>query len=210
MHQLTRGAAPACLSNYQPGTHTWCNITPLDRVAIRAELETMQGRRCAYCECDLDQHGQHIEHFRQRGRFIPGTFQWDNLFWSCERDNSCGKHKDKQTYNPPDLIKPDSENPEHFFLFADNGSIAIRPTLTPSEKRRAEETLRIFNLDEAFGPLRKMRDIAVSGYLGEMKELQELSDSGLRAHVLNYIAANFAYIRDLPFCTAIKHTLAPA
>jgi uncharacterized protein (TIGR02646 family) len=211
MHHLQRGPAPACLGNYNHSQYTWNALSAADREEIRFELELMQGRRCAYCECDLDQNGQHVEHFRQRSRHPLGTFAWGNLFWSCERQDSCGKHKDAcGAYNDPDLIKPDVEDPEHFFLFVSNGSIALRPGLSAPEVHRARETLRIFNLDANYGPLRAMRAIAVLGYIEDMKEFQQMAESGLRNEVLAHLATEYDYTRNLPFCTAIKHTLTPA
>lgn len=210
MHHLVRGQPPSCLNNYEYGRHTWDDVPFADKEAIRAALQTMQGVRCAYCECDLLQHDQHIEHFEQKGRRPAGTFAWENLFWSCSREDSCGKHKDKcGAYNKPDLIKPDVDDPEHFFLFTYDGSIALRPGLTPSEERRAKETLRIFNLDEQWGPLRRFRQLAVLGYLQTMKELEELAAVLSEQDINDYVAKEFAYTRNLPFCTAIKHALTP-
>lgn len=214
MHQLERTTVPApiCLNQYRYGRNTWNNLTPssADREEIWLRLEQMQGERCAYCECDLNQHGRHIEHFRQRARYPQGTFDWNNLFGSCDSEASCGKHKDAcGPYNPGDLIKPDSEDPEHFFLFVTNGSIALRSGLTDTEQHRARETLRIFNLDAQRGPLRKMRKTAVSGYLKELDDLQELHAICSLQEITAYIASEFAYTRDLPFCTAIKHALTP-
>jgi uncharacterized protein (TIGR02646 family) len=214
MHLLNRGTAPACLGNYQHGAHQWTNLTPTwdEREEIRADLQAMQGQRCAYCEGDLDVHGQHIEHFRQRGRFPQGTFDWDNLFWSCEREDSCGKHKDKcGVYSPADLIKPDVEDPEHFFLFASNGTIAIRTaTLTAQEQHRAAETLRIFNLDRERGALRYMRKARCAGYLKTAEELQSISATWPMEDWFPFLEEEIAKTRHLPFCTAIKHTLTPA
>ena len=215
MHLLNRGPAPACLGNYRHGVHQWTDLTPTraEREQILAALETMQGRRCAYCEGDLDVHGQgqHIEHFRQRGRHPPGTFDWDNLFWSCQRENSCGKHKDRcGVYPPGDLIKPDVENPEHFFLFAYDGTIAIRTnTLTPAEQHRAAETLRIFNLDEEHGPLRYMRMANCAGYIQTGEELQAIALIYPEKDWLPLLSDELDQTRHLPFCTAIKHTLTP-
>ena len=213
MHLLRRGPAPSCLAHYHHGAYNWTqnSPTPTERDEIRVELERMQGRRCAYCEGDLDVHGQHIEHFRQRERYPQGTFAWDNLFWLCEREDTCGKHKDKcGVYPPSDLIKPDVENPEHFFLFASNGTIAIRSaTLTPVEQRRAAETLRIFNIDEVRGPLRYMRQAHCAGYLQTAEELQTIAAIWPPDDWLPFLEAELAQTSHLPFCTAIKHTLTP-
>lgn len=212
MHLLNRTtvAAPRCLSRYHHGRNTWSDLTDDDRQEIRNALETMQGRRCAYCECSLDEDNQHIEHFRQRGRYPQGIFDWENLFWSCIRTNSCGKHKDGcGSYNHADPIKPDVEDPERFFLFIFDGSIAIRKDLIAEEQHRAKQTLRIFNLDEQWGALRQMRRSAVAGYVETLKELEELSSFMPQQEIVAYIDSEYAHTRHLPFCTAIKHVLTP-
>lgn len=212
MHRLQRGPAPTCLDNYRHGVQQWCDVSADDRSEIRRELASMQGRLCAYCESDMDVHGEHIEHFRQRSRHPQGTFEWSNLFAACTQRGCCAKHKDEcGDYPHADLIKPDEEDPEHFFLFASNGSIAIRTSLlTEEERRRAQETLRVFNLDEQWGRLRKMREIACSGYLQIAKELVEMTDAGFDSVELeSYIQQEYEYIHNSPYCTAIKHTLFP-
>jgi len=82
MHQLYRYQIhlPPCLNRYRYGRNNWSDLTSDDRREICEALEAIQGRRCAYCECDLDQNGQHIEHYRQRSRYVRGTFDWNNLF----------------------------------------------------------------------------------------------------------------------------------
>jgi len=211
MHQLDRSyvPSPVCLSRYQHGRDNWNNLSDADRQEIRVALEVMQGRRCAYCECSLDaHHGQHIEHFLQRGRYPQGTFDWNNLFWSCERDNSCGKHKDGcDSYNHDDLIKPDVEDPEQFFLFVSNGSIALRASLTAAQQHRAKETLRILNLDAQWGPLRHMRQRAARGYIQVVEDIMEMAaihPPDVRQPLLEQ---ELDQSRSLPFCTAIKHVL---
>ena len=155
-------------------------------------------------------HGQHIEHFRQRGRYPQGTFDWHNLFWSCERDNSCGKHKDGcGGYNHDDLIKPDVEDPEQFFLFVSNGSIALRAGLTAAQQHRAKETLRILNLDAQRGPLRHMRQRAASGYIQVVEDIMEMAAIHPPDVWQPLLEQELDQSRSLPFCTAIKHVLTP-
>jgi uncharacterized protein (TIGR02646 family) len=212
MHHLDRThiPSPTCLNNYQYGRNNWGDLTSDDRNEIRTALEELQGRRCAYCECDLDKNGQHIEHFQQRGRYPQGAFEWGNLFWSCGHDDSCGIHKDRcGMYNHNDLIKPDLEDPECFFLFVADGSIALRADLNPAQRRRAEETLRVFNLNAQWGRLRRMRESAASGYLKVLDEIAELRAILSTEEIEAYIAQEFSYTQDLPFCTAIKHVLTP-
>ena len=212
MHQLDRSHVPfpACLGQYQHGRNNWNDLSDVDRQAIRAALEAMQGRRCAYCECRLDaHHGQHIEHCRQRGRSPQGPFDWHNLFWSCERNNSCGKHKDEcGGYNHDDLIKPDVEDPEQFFLFVSNGSIVLRAGLTAAQQHRAKETLRILNLDAQWGPLRHMRQRAARGYIRVVEDIMEMAAIHPPDIWQLLLEQELDQSRSLPFCTAIKHVLA--
>ncbi len=211
MHQLDRSRvpSPACLGRYRHRQDTWNDLSGADRQEIRAALEIMQGRRCAYCECSIDaRHGQHIEHFRQRRRYPQGTFDWNNLFWSCERDNSCGKYKDGcGPYNHDDLIKPDIEDPERFFLFVSNGSITLRAGLSAAQHHRAVETLRILNLDAQRGPLRHMRQRAVSGYIQVVEDIMEMASIHPPDVWQPLLEQELGQSRSLPFCTAIKHVL---
>lgn len=210
MHLLQRGAAPACLSNYQLANHLWNDVTPADKAEIWQELELMQGQRCAYCEAQIGNGKRHIEHFQQRARFPQGTFSWRNLFGSCNRPDCCGKHKDQcGPYDAADLIKPDVDDPNHFFLFVSDGTIAVRKGLSPRDAYRAQETLRIFNLDGQHGPLRQMRKTAVAGYLQTAEEFQAFAEILEPNEWMPALRAELALIADLPFTTAIRHILQP-
>lgn len=213
MHKLARGNAPACLARYQHGRDTWADVVEADKDEIRKELKSMQGELCAYCECSLIAHGQHIEHFRQRSIYQQGTFDWWNLFGSCNRKNSCGKHKDSipRTYDHRDLIKPDVEEPDHFFHFMVDGTISLRPGLSEAQQKRATETLRIFNLDQTHGSLRAMRREAAVGYKETGLAVAELFEAGAAAaDCLEFINEELSYTSGLPFRTVIRHTLLPA
>lgn len=210
MHKLERSniPSPTCLSRYRYGLNTWDDLDSKERQEIRKALEEMQGQRCAYCECGLNRGGQHIEHFRQRSCYPQFTFNWDNLFLSCMRIDSCGKNKDKcGAYNHNNIIKPDIEDPEHFFLFVSNGSIELRPGLTAEEQDRAKETLRVFNLDAQWGPLRRLRKTAVLGFAGTLSDLQEFRHVCSDQEIVAFLEGELTNIRDYPFYTAIKHFL---
>lgn len=210
MRKLERGAAPACLASYRHGRDNWSQVTPQEKAMIWTALEQMQGLRCAYCEGPAIDGKRHIEHFRQKGRDPTITFAWANLFGSCNRNASCGRYKDElPAYNPADLIKPDVEDPEHFFLFVTDGSIAIREGLSAADKRRAAETIRIFNLN--YG-LRQLRYSAIVNYIAQGDEARRMVEAGecTREECLELLQAELAATADLPFATAIRHTLLPA
>ena len=98
MHKLDRTAPPRCLKKYDYRRDRWNDVTDREKHEIWQQLEKMQGRLCAYCESKLTEK-RHIEHFRQRSSFSKLTFEWENLFGSCNREDSCGKFKDKQSYD---------------------------------------------------------------------------------------------------------------
>ncbi len=141
MHLLRRADAPACLANYRHGVDRWDHTCPSsdEREQIWVQLDAMQHERCAYCEKNLSR-ACHIEHFGQRRSYPQGTFAWDNLFGSCDRPDSCGRHKDNcGPYDHADLIKPDVEDPEHYLVFVATGAVQVRSDLnaaTDARRRR--------------------------------------------------------------------------
>lgn len=205
MHKLQRGNAPAGLSNYRHGKDNWGALSPDDKTAIWRELDAMQGQRCAYCESDIADGNKHIEHFRQKDPNPTTTFLWSNLFGSCNREESCGRHKDRRiSYLPTDLLKPDEDDPEHYLVFAADGSVSPRKNLSPVDLRRATETLRIFNLN---GVLRHIRFREVAGYVQTAEEIAELANDYPESEWLPLLQDELAKISHLPFATAIKHVL---
>lgn len=207
MHKLQRGIAPTCLSNYEHGQDNWDKVTSEDRGVIWTELDAMQMQRCAYCEATISNGNRHIEHFLQKGRDPTVTFQWSNLFGSCNRAESCGKHKDQcGDYNPADLIKPDESDPEHYLVFASDGSVKPRENLSSAEEKCAIETIRIFNLN---GTLRQIRFREIVGYIQTAEEFANMADNFVEAEWLPLLQEELATISNLPFATAIKHVLTP-
>lgn len=208
MHQLVRQQPQlACLARYLHGRDQWSNTCPtqIERGDIWNQLNAMQGIRCAYCEGSLTEANRHIEHFRQRGRYSQGTFEWVNLFGSCNRESSCGKYKDKcPAYPPADLIKCDIEDPEHFLVFTPNGNVSARSGISPAEAHRARETIRIFNLNGVLGHIRKAE---VAGYIQTAEEFAEMANHFQESEWLPLLQQEVSNIAHLPYATAIKHVL---
>ncbi|KMW73209.1 hypothetical protein TI10_08875 [Photorhabdus luminescens subsp. luminescens] len=150
MKALTRPPKPHVLNQFKAGQNTWMEI---DQTEIWPHLEEMQGAFCAYCECRLNR--KHIEHFRPRGKFSALTFDWENLFGSCGDSSKsggwerCGIYKDHGAgaYDVNQLIKPDVENPDDFLLFLTTGRVIPASGLQGQALKKAEETIRVFNLN---------------------------------------------------------------
>lgn len=147
MQHLIRPVAPPCLTQYRHGQHNWDSISPQEKAAIRQSLEEMQTGLCAYCEVTL--RAWHIEHFYTRDRYPQQTFDWGNLFGSCNSVESCGDYKDKKgkPYQPQDLIHPCQHHPDTFLFFSRTGDVSPRTNLSPADLKRAQETIRVFNLN---------------------------------------------------------------
>lgn len=212
MHRLHRDPqAPACLGRYQHGQDEWSmqSPTPIERAEVWEKLNAMQGHRCAYCEAMIGPDNRHIEHFCQRSRHPHGTFDWHNLFGSCNRQGTCGDHKDKcGNYDHRVLVKPDVENPDDFFVFAPDGHISPRADLTDAQQRhRATETIRIFNLNGPKDALRQIRQREIAGYVQTAEEFAHMAAEFPEDEWLPLLEEELRATAHLPFATAIRHIL---
>lgn len=208
MHRLYRDPVPPNgLTKYRHGQDMWSNTCPtqVERAAIWEKLIAMQGNRCAYCEGPICENQREIEHFRQRSRYPQGTFDWLNLFGSCKRAGTCGDHKDKcGAYPHQDLIKPDVEDPEDFFVFTPSGAIRPRANLPPHDQQRAKETIRILGLD---GALNQIRRSEVAGYIQTAEAFAEMAATFSEDEWLPLLQEEIQNTAHLPFATAIRHVL---
>lgn len=177
MRHLVRTAVeePACLSRFDPDKHAWNDVTRADKDEIRDRLGELQRHHCAYCECDVtkESNDPHIEHFEQRARARRKTFAWSNLFWSCTHPERCGKRKDTlaHTYLPSDLLKPDVDDPRQYLFFTSDGGVVPRAGLDEAGIQRAQETIRVFGLEDR--ALVAMRRAYLAGPMYELRGLQE-------------------------------------
>lgn len=119
---------------------------------LKGPLLTLTWGKCVFCEGNLgSQAYPQIEHYISR-KVAPGrAFQWTNLFPACQMCNTSKGHADHQGR----LLKADAEDPEPFFWIGPEGDIAPYPGLGAIEKLRAEETIRLCDLNR--GMLRENR-----------------------------------------------------
>ncbi|MGO2452623.1 retron Ec78 anti-phage system effector HNH endonuclease PtuB [Pseudomonas taetrolens] len=199
---------PSGLRRYRHGQDAWSATCPTqeERRAIWLELDLMQGSRCAYCEGPMGEGNRHIEHFRQRRSYPQGTFDWSNLFGSCNRAGTCGKAKDQcGTYPPGMLIKPDIEDPDAFLVFTPGGTVEPRAGLSVGDHLRASETIRILALD---GALNQIRRAELCGYIQTMEYFVEYAEAFPDEE--DWVEELEREVREtahLPYATAIRHVL---
>ena len=205
MHKLTRTTEPQELVQARAdGLQHWDHFPQSAKKVVRDKLLLMQNFRCAYCECVLRndsedgerEHKGHIEHFKRKSRFFYPelTFIWGNLFYSCSKRKTCGRHKDCHVKSKEQyclLIDPCRDNPEDFLVFDDRGRVSARSDLSISDKRRAEFTIDAFQLNDP--DLIKTR----KDYLKYYEWLEKYPNE--------YINSYLSEIKDEPFITAIYH-----
>ena len=208
MKKLTRGDGPVCLENFQHGRNDWKCVTSEQKAEIWTKLFEMQGHRCAYCECDIENSRRHIEHFVQKGRVPAETFNWDNLFGSCCLKDTCGDRKDRVgAYNHADVLKPDIDNPDDFLLIVLDGTIKPRAGLNDAQRHVADITLEIMGLHHQSGQLRNMRRQAVAGYIqtAESLAMVAVEDPDNTCGWREELDKELETVADLPFSTTIRH-----
>ena len=156
MHALDRNAVsiPPCLA--APAGRSYDDLHGDEKEEIRTRLLDLQKHRCPYCErrTGEERDDGHIEHFRNQAGCPELSLAWPNIFWSCNDEKTCGKHKDKcnrmsgprVVFDPNDLIDPCGDDPNDFLLFVVDGTVRPREGLGAVNQRRAQETLRVFQL----------------------------------------------------------------
>lgn len=148
MHKFSRGEPPIVMATAKADYHNeWGDFIGSDEhIALGDSLYERQSHFCAYCELKISQKDDgHIEHLERRSDKPERTFDWTNMFFSCNYLDSCGDFKDntKQQFTPSDIVDPSIDDPLDFFVYGVNGVIYAKD----SNKHRAEETIRVFNLN---------------------------------------------------------------
>lgn len=105
-------------------------------------LRNSTNRHCAFCD-DAIKKGT-IEHFRPSSRFPKLSYVWHNLFPCC---SDC---QEKRNEFSKDLLKPDKQDykfNKYFLYNSISGKIDVNPGGTENDRKRAEETIRIYKLN---------------------------------------------------------------
>lgn len=214
MHFLDRSLVdvPECL--VAPAVdRVYEDLTGGEKGQIRQALLDLQHYRCAYCERRTGDHRSydgHIEHFRDQADHGSHTLDWDNLFWSCRDERTCGKHKDKcrkqagsqRFFDHAVLIDPSRDEPDDYLIFVSDGTVAPRSNLAEGANERAAETIRVFQLNES-AYLSRARHDAIRPYLSAVTTLTTFGPEILHA----YVKRELQQAENAPFGTAIRHFL---
>lgn len=56
--------------------------------SVKKKLQNIYHKKCAYCEKDISDEPQNIEHYRPKEKYYWMAYSWDNLLLCCTRCNS--------------------------------------------------------------------------------------------------------------------------
>lgn len=215
MKKLTRGDAPFCLANFKYGKDSWSVIRENSLYQdIWEKLNIMQKGFCAYCECSLHKNNNfkgHIEHFIQRDKVPSLTFDWGNLFGSCNNANRCGKYKDNnplaKAIDLRKVCKPDVLSSGDLILFLNSGKVRPRTNLTLQNREIADNTITVFNLN-GDSKLENARRIAIDAEKNLADSYWEVlveGDASLSLLLKAELDEALIRIQEAEYSTALKH-----
>lgn len=211
MQKIDRASVPTptCLVN-PPADKRYSHLRGDEKEEIRQSLIAIQAQRCAYCErrTGAERDDGHIEHFKKQADNPSLDLTWENMFWSCNDEKTCGKHKDKcengigkySKFDSANLVDPSVDDPDDFFYFVTDGTIRIKDGLTEAQQKRAKETLRVFQLADS-PMLRKAREDAVAPHLAAVKVLIGINPGAVPAYVKSVLPG----MSQAPYSAAIRH-----
>jgi hypothetical protein len=103
-------------------------------------------------------------------------------------------------------VKPDVDDPDAFFFFHSSGEVRVRGGIDPAAQARAEETIRVFGLNDP--ALKDLRRKAVARYRHGQSIIDHLGSLSLTpAEVDHFIDDELRATETIPFRTTVHHFL---
>jgi len=114
---------------------------------LSAALRSLAHGKCVYCESALEVTAYlAIEHYVAKTIAPELAFEWINLLPACQMCNTAKGEQDHKNA----LLKADAEDPEpYFWIHPDTGKLEPHPKLDNKRAHRANETIRLCNLQRA-------------------------------------------------------------
>lgn len=118
-------------------------------------LKKMTQHHCAFCDA-FPVSGvseETIEHYRPKSLFPEQAYTWENLFYCC---TWCQKKNDtwSELLISPD--EPDYHFLRYFYYKGTTGEILVNNRAAEEDQERAEETLKVYQLNEGDRPRNRM------------------------------------------------------
>lgn len=134
MRPIRRNASPITV-DFEPYT------------AAKPELLSRLGSYCSYCERPIKTNlaVEHIEPKKGEHGQSRLKGKWINFLLACVNCNSTKGDKQVILQN---LLLPDRDNTSAAFIYTEDGRVAVKNTLTSSQKTMAENILKLVGLDK--------------------------------------------------------------
>ncbi len=170
------------------------------RRRLRERLIDEQGKICCYCMRRISIDSSHIEHFLPKESFPDKDLLYENLFASCngeetmnEEDDHCGHRKDN--WWREDMLSPSDSEVEKVFKYFPNGKInSIRGRATSNI---AQEMIQNLGLNSFH--LERDRRQAIEA--SEVFDDVEYSEEDIREFIEYYSTQDKGTY--VPYCQAI-------
>ena len=160
MHWVDRGPEPHGLEEvrirYTPGWVSHCRDDGAEKPSdslwgrFRDCLRPHFYSICGYCEEEVDQSRESVDHFRPKTKFPVLVYEWSNWVFACrECNNSKGDKWPDGGYVDPCACSM-SERPENFFDFdLDTGSIIPLSPLSEERHSKSWNTIEDIGLNDS-------------------------------------------------------------
>jgi uncharacterized protein (TIGR02646 family) len=130
---ITQDGAITIQTSYNPHT------------TARIPLEGNLGSYCSYCEVfssDLE-----VEHIISQDQDRSLRHDWNNFLLACGTCNGAG-NKSNNTVDLANMYFPHQNNTLLAFQYLEGGIVSLHPSLTNSQRPKAEATLNLLGLDK--------------------------------------------------------------
>ena len=157
---------------------------------------------CSYCDVILDVDNSQINNFLPKSKFPEIANNWNNLYLCC---SVCNRYKG--TVADSDLLRPDDDDyffEKYFICNLKTGAINPNPTASQADKRKADVTINILNLNRKqllksrlseFNRFKQILYVAKSN--AELKS--ELFDFAKYGDILNIDTYSYRYFLEQAF-----------
>ncbi|MGL4328888.1 MAG: retron system putative HNH endonuclease [Tannerellaceae bacterium] len=138
------------------------------------EQDCMSG----YTELPIkDENRCHIDHYVKRDINPRLTFSWDNYIVDSNDDNFGARFKDSHIVaaDYTNIFNPVTDHAELYFQYAEDGTIEPADNIKESNRKKAERTIELFNLNHT--SLVSQRYVIIEVF----NAYQDLCDDDIRA-----------------------------
>ena len=145
MRTIQRGPTPSCLAQ-QPAGQDWrVFMGTRCHASVHNSLRQEQQGLCSYCEIQIRDNDDHIEHMEPRSQNQARTYDYANFTLSCNGGaiEHCGHYKDDRAHNPDyawddtRFVPPHDPATAKLIQYLPDGSI------TPTEENPGKATYLI-------------------------------------------------------------------